>query len=98
MTLKIRPLHDRVLVRRADEETKTAGGILIPGSATEKPLKGLVVAVGTGKALDNGSVRALAVSVGDEVYFTKYAGTEIKIDGVEYMMMREEDLMAVIVK
>lgn len=96
MTLKIRPLHDRVLVQRAEEETKTAGGIVIPDNAAEKPLKGEIVAVGTGKILENGNVRPLAVKVGDKVYFGKYAGTEIKIDGVEYLMMREEDLMAII--
>ncbi len=96
MSLKLRPLHDRVLVRRAEEETKTAGGILIPDAAAEKPLKGEIVAVGAGKILENGSVRPLAVKVGDKVYFGKYAGTEIKIDGVEYLMMREEDLMAII--
>lgn len=96
MKLNVRPLHDRVLVRRAEEETKTAGGILIPDNATEKPLKGDVVAVGTGKILEDGKVRALAVKVGDKVYFGKYSGTEIKIDGVEYLMMREEDLMAII--
>ncbi len=97
MTIKIRPLHDRVLVRRAEEETKTAGGIVIPDNATEKPLKGEVIAVGKGKILENGQVRALDVKVGDKVYFGKYAGTEIKIDGVEYLIMREEDLIAVIV-
>ncbi len=96
MSLKIRPLHDRVLVLRAEEETKTAGGIVIPDSATEKPLKGKIAAVGTGKILENGQVRALAVKVGDHVYFGKYAGTEVKIDGIEYLMMREEDLMAII--
>lgn len=96
MSLKVRPLHDRVIVCRAEEETKTAGGILIPDNAAEKPLKGEIVAVGTGKILENGSVRALAVKVGDKVYFGKYAGTEIKINGNEYLMMREEDLMAII--
>lgn len=96
MSLNLRPLHDRVLVRRAEEETKTAGGILIPDNAAEKPLKGEIAAVGTGKILENGSVRPLAVKVGDKVYFGKYAGTEIKIDGAEYLMMREEDLMAII--
>ncbi len=96
MSIKVRPLHDRVLVRRAEEETKTAGGIVIPDNAAEKPLKGQVAAVGTGKILENGQVRALAVKVGDRVYFGKYAGTEIKIDGVEYLMMKEEDLMAII--
>lgn len=96
MKLNVRPLHDRVLVRRAEEETKTAGGILIPDNAAEKPLKGDVVAVGTGKILEDGKVRPLAVKPGDKVYFGKYSGTEIKIDGVEYLMMREEDLMAII--
>lgn len=96
MSLNVRPLHDRVLVRRAEEETKTAGGIVIPDNAAEKPLKGEIFAVGTGKILENGSVRPLAVKVGDKVYFGKYAGTEIKIDGNEYLMMREEDLMAII--
>ena len=96
MAIKLRPLHDRVLVCRAEEETKTAGGILIPDHAAEKPLKGKVMAVGAGKILENGNVRPLAVKVGDQVYFGKYAGTEIKIEGVEYLMMREEDLMAII--
>ena len=97
MKVNIRPLHDRVLVRRGEEETKTAGGIVIPDNATEKPLKGEVIAVGNGKILENGQVRALDVKVGNQVYFGKYAGTEIKIDGVEYLIMREEDLIAVIV-
>jgi len=96
MSLKIRPLHDRVLVRRAEEETTTAGGIVIPDHAAEKPLKGEIVAVGTGKILEDGKVRPLAVKVGDKVYFGKYAGTEIKIENAEYLMMREEDLMAII--
>ncbi len=97
MTMNIRPLHDRVLVLRGEEETKTAGGIVIPDSATEKPLKGKIVAVGNGKILENGEVRGLDVKVGDQVYFGKYAGTEVKIDNVEYLIMREEDLIAVIV-
>ncbi|MDF2940885.1 MAG: chaperonin GroES [Gammaproteobacteria bacterium] len=94
--MKIRPLHDRVLVRRAEEETKTPGGIVLPGSATEKPLKGEVVAVGNGKILENGQVRPLDVKVGDKVYFGKYAGTEVKVGNEELLMMREEDIMGVI--
>jgi chaperonin GroES len=97
MTINIRPLHDRVLVRRGEEETKTAGGIVIPDNATEKPLKGEIVAVGKGKILENGQVRALDVKVGDKVYFGKYAGTEVKINGIEYLIMKEDDLIAVIV-
>lgn len=96
MTVNIRPLGDRVLVRRAEEETKTAGGILIPDNAAEKPLKGEVIAVGPGKRMESGQVSPIGVKVGDKVYFGKYSGTEIKINGVEYIMMREEDLMAVI--
>lgn len=96
MAVKIRPLHDRVLVRRAEEETKTAGGIVIPDNAAEKPQRGEIVAVGQGKILENGSVRPLAVKVGDKIYFGKYAGTELKVDGVEYIMMREEDIMGII--
>ncbi|MCX7123243.1 MAG: co-chaperone GroES [Gammaproteobacteria bacterium] len=95
--MNIRPLHDRVLVRRGEEETKTAGGIVIPDNATEKPLKGEIIAVGNGKILENGQVRPLDVKVGNHVYFGKYAGTEIKIEGTEYLIMREEDLIAVIV-
>ncbi len=96
--MKIRPLHDRVVVRRLEEERKTAGGIVIPDSATEKPIQGEVVAVGAGKHLDNGDVRALDVKVGDTVLFGKYAGTEVKLDGEELVVMREDDLMGVIVK
>lgn len=96
MAIKIRPLHDRVLVRRAEEETKTAGGIVIPDNAAEKPQRGEITAVGQGKILENGSVRPLAVKVGDKIYFGKYAGTELKVDGVEYLMMREEDIIGVI--
>ncbi len=96
MKIKIRPLHDRVLVNRAEEETKTAGGIVIPDNATEKPQRGEIVAVGQGKILENGSVRPLNVKVGDKIYFGKYAGTELKVDGVEYLMMREEDIIGVI--
>lgn len=95
--MKIRPLHDRVIVKRMEEERMSAGGIVIPDSATEKPIKGKVVAIGTGKILDDGSVRALAVKDGDEILFGKYSGTEVKVDGEEYLVMREDDIMAVIV-
>ena len=93
---KFRPLHDRVVVRRMEEERKSAGGILIPDNAAEKPVQGEVVAVGNGKILENGDVRALDVKVGDKVLFGKYSGTEIKMDGEELIVMREEDVMAVI--
>jgi len=97
--IKIRPLHDRVVIRRMEEERTTAGGIVIPDSASaEKPIQGEVIAVGTGKLLDNGDVRALALKVGDRVLFGKYAGTEVKIDGKELMVMREDDIMGVIEK
>ncbi|MGD7034787.1 co-chaperone GroES [Methylotuvimicrobium buryatense] len=94
--MKIRPLHDRVIIKRVEEETKTAGGIVLPGSAAEKPSQGEVLAVGSGKALDNGQVRALEVKVGDKVLFGKYSGSEVKIDGEEVVVMREEDIMAVL--
>ncbi len=94
--MNIRPLHDRVIIKRMEEERTTPGGIVIPDSATEKPSKGEVMAVGNGKILDNGEVRALDVKVGDKVLFGKYSGTEIKVDGEEYLVMREEDIMAVI--
>jgi len=93
--MKIRPLHDRVLVRRQDEETKTAGGIVLPGSAQEKPMQGTIIAVGNGKILSDGTVRNLDVKVNDIVLFGKYAGTEIKVNGEELLMMREEDILAV---
>ncbi len=93
--MKIRPLHDRVVVRRMEEETTSAGGIVIPDSATEKPAQGEIIAVGNGKITDNG-VRALDVKVGDKVMFGKFAGTEIKVDGEELLVMREEDIVAVI--
>jgi chaperonin GroES len=96
--MKIRPLHDRVVVHRVEEEEKTKGGIIIPDSAKEKPLEGKVVAVGNGKILEDGSVRQLDVKVGDTVLFSKYAGTEIKIEGEEHLMMREEDILGVIEK
>ena len=94
----IRPLHDRVIVRRLAEETKTAGGIIIPDAAKEKPLQGEILAVGKGKLLDNGDLRALDVAVGDIVIFSSYAGTEIKIDGEPLMLMREDDILGVLTK
>ena len=93
---KIRPLHDRVIVEREEEERTSAGGIVIPDTATEKPIRGKVVATGKGKILDDGSVRPLDVKADDKVLFGKYSGTEIKIDGEELLVMREDDLMAVI--
>jgi chaperonin GroES len=94
--MKIRPLHDRVIIRRMEEERTTAGGIVIPDAATEKPVQGVVMAVGNGKILENGEVRALDVKVGDKVLFGKYAGNEVKIEGEELLVMREEDIMGVI--
>jgi chaperonin GroES len=94
--MKIRPLHDRVIVRRMEEERKTAGGIVIPDSATEKPVQGEVIAVGHGKILDSGEVRKLDVKAGDKVLFGKYAGNEVKIDGEELLVLREEDIMGVL--
>ena len=94
--MKIRPLHDRVIVKRLEEERKTASGIVIPDTATEKPDQGEIVAVGTGKVLDNGQIRPLQLKVGDVVLFGKYAGNEIKLDGEEIVVMREEDIMGVI--
>jgi chaperonin GroES len=94
--MKIRPLHDRVVVKRVEEETKTAGGIVLPGSAAEKPSEGEVLAVGAGKPLDNGQVRALEVKVGDRVLFGKYSGSEVKVDGEQYVVMREEDIIGIL--
>ncbi len=94
--MKVRPLHDRVIVRRLDEERKTAGGIVIPDSAAEKPVRGEVIAVGKGKILDNGDVRAMDVKVGDTVLYGKYSGTEVKVDGQELLVMREDDIMAIL--
>ncbi len=96
--MKIRPLHDRVVVRRLEEERTTPGGIVIPDSAAEKPMRGEIIAVGGGKILDNGDLRALAVKVGDVVLFGKYSGTEFKIAGQELVVMREDDIMGVIEK
>jgi chaperonin GroES len=94
--MKIRPLNDRVVVRRMEEERKSPGGIVIPDSATEKPIQGEVLAVGKGKILDNGDVRPLDVRVGDRVLFGKYSGTEVKVSGEEVLVMREDDIMGVI--
>ena len=94
--MNIRPLHDRVVVRRMEEERTSAGGIVLPDSATEKPAQGEVLAVGNGKVLSNGEVRGLDVKVGDKVLFGKYSGSEIKVDGEEVLVMREEDIMGVI--
>jgi len=94
--MKIRPLHDRVIVKRMEEERTSPGGIVIPDAATEKPIKGEVVAVGNGKILENGDVRALDVKAGDKVLFGKYAGTEVKVEGEELLVMKEDDIMAVI--
>ena len=92
----IKPLYDRVVIKRMEEERLSAGGIVIPDTATEKPIKGEEVAVGEGKPLDNGQVRALKVKVGDKVLFGKYSGTEVKLDGTEYLVVREDDVFAVL--
>ncbi len=94
--MNIRPLHDRVVVKRMEEERTSAGGIVIPDSATEKPDKGEIVAAGNGKIMENGDVRPLDVKVGDQVLFGKYAGTSVKVEGEELLVMREEDIVAVI--
>ena len=94
--MKIRPLHDRVIIKRMEEDTKSPGGIVIPDSATEKPIRGQVIAVGKGKITDSGSVRALDIKKGDKVLFGKYSGSEVKVDGEDLLVMREEDIMAVI--
>ena len=96
--MKIRPLHDRVVVRRLEEERTSAGGIVIPDSAAEKPSQGEVIAIGPGKLLESGEVRSLDIKVGDRILFGKYAGTEVKLDGEEYVVMREDDIMGVIKK
>ena len=95
MAVKFRPLHDRVIIKRIENEQKTAGGIVIPDSAKEKPIKGEVIAIGKGKLLENGEVRPLDVKVGDKVLFGKYSGTEVKVEEQEYLVMREEDIMGV---
>jgi len=94
--MKIRPLHDRVIIRRMEEERTSPGGIVIPDTATEKPIKGEVIAVGNGKVLDNGEIRALDLKAGDKVLFGKYSGTEVKVDGDELLVMKEDEVMAVI--
>lgn len=94
--MKIRPLHDRVVVRRKEEETKTAGGIVLPGKAAEKPSQGEVVAVGAGRVLDNGEVRPLTVKVGDIVVFGQYAGSTVKLDGEELLIMSENEIFGVL--
>jgi len=96
--MKIRPLQDRIIVRRIEEEEKTKGGIIIPDSAKEKPMEGEVIAVGTGKILEDGKKQPLEIKAGDRVLFGKYAGTEVKIDGVEHLIMREDDILGIIEK
>ncbi|MFW5730264.1 MAG: co-chaperone GroES [Desulfonatronovibrionaceae bacterium] len=95
--MNLKPLHDRVLVKRLEEEEVTKGGIIIPDTAKEKPIKGEVVAAGPGKTSDDGKTIPMTVKEGDNVLFNKYAGTEVKIDGVEHLVMREDDILAVIV-
>jgi chaperonin GroES len=94
--MKFRPLQDRIIVKREEEEQKTKGGIIIPDTAKEKPIRGKVIAVGNGKVLEDGKVRPLDVKAGDVILFTKYGGTEIKIDGEEFLIMREDDILGVV--
>jgi chaperonin GroES len=94
--MKIRPLHDRVIVKRTEEQQKTKGGLFIPDTAKEKPIEGTVLAVGNGKILEDGTVRKLEVKAGDRVLFGKYSGTEVKIEGEEHLMLREEDILGII--
>ena len=96
--MKIRPLHDRILIKRLEEEDKSTGGIIIPDTAKEKPIQGKVIAVGKGKIMNNGDVIPPDVKKGDKVLFGKYAGTEVKIDGEEHLLMREDDILAVVQK
>jgi chaperonin GroES len=96
--MKIRPLQDRVIVKRIEEAEKTKGGIIIPDTAKEKPMEGKVIAVGKGKLMDDGKVHALDVKAGDRILFGKYSGTEVKIDGEEHLIMREDDILGVIEK
>jgi chaperonin GroES len=96
LTMALRPLHDRVIIKRLEEEKMSAGGIVIPDTAAEKPIRGEVIAAGNGKILEDGKVRPIAVKKGDKVLFGKYSGTEVKVDGQELLVMREEDLLAVI--
>lgn len=94
--MKVKPLHDRVLARRLESEEKTKSGIIIPDTAKEKPLEGRVISAGTGKVMEDGRVRALAVKEGDKILFGKYSGTELKIDGEELVILREDDILAVV--
>ena len=94
--MKIRPLHDRVVVQRIEEDATSAGGIIIPDTAAEKPMTGKVLAIGNGKVQDNGEVRALDVKVGDKVLFGKYSGTEVKVEGEDILVMREDEIMGVV--
>ena len=96
--MKIRPLQDRVIVKRVKEEEKTKGGIIIPDTAKEKPIEGEVIAVGNGKTLDDGTLRKPEVKPGDRILFGKYSGTEVKIDGVEHVIMREDDILGIVEK
>jgi chaperonin GroES len=96
--MDLRPLHDRVIVERSDQETKTASGLIIPDAAAEKPDQGVVLAVGNGKILEDGKVRPLDVKVGDRVLFGKYSGQAVKVEGKELLVMREEDIMAIVQK
>ncbi|HEV2613097.1 MAG TPA: co-chaperone GroES [Gammaproteobacteria bacterium] len=93
--MKLRPLHDRVIVKRLEEERVSQGGIIIPDTAAEKPMKGEIVAIGTGKLLENGDIRKLDVKKGDKILFGKYSGTEVKVNGQDVLVMREDDIMAV---
>ena len=94
--MKIKPLYDRILVKRLEEQSKTAGGLYIPDSAKEKPLEALVVAVGAGKVQENGSLRKLEVKAGDKILFSKYSGSDIKIDGTEHLILREDDVLGIL--
>jgi chaperonin GroES len=94
--MKVRPLYDRILVKRVEEETKTAGGLFIPDTAKEKPQQGVIVAVGNGKLQDDGSLRKLEVKAGDKILFAKYSGSDIKMDGVEHLILREDDILGVV--
>ena len=96
--MKIRPLHDRILVKRIEEEAKTKGGIIIPDTAKEKPQEGRVVAIGSGKLLDDGTVRPLDVKAGDKILFGKYSGSEITLEGEEHIILREDDILAILDK
>jgi len=96
--MKIRPLQDRVIVKRIEEEEKTKGGIIIPDTAKEKPMEGKIIAAGKGKVLEDGKIRPLDVKAGDRILFAKYSGTEVKIDGEEHLIMREDDILGVIEK